>query len=352
MKVAFLSPSISRTGGGIFEIAKSLAISLSNRADTEVDVFGVKDEFTTIDASSWNPVSVVSCDPWGPRAFGYSPRLREAVLGCSADVAHLHALWTYMSILAQEWSRKRDRPYVTTLNGMLDPWALRNSALKKRIARLAYESRGLGRAGCIQVNSEAELAAARSFGLCNPVCIVANGVEMPDLTAPIPSDRGHPMEALKREGRKVLLYLGRMHQKKNLLNLIQALSIIGDLGEEWVLVIAGWSQRGYEAELRKRVEILSVTHQVVFLEPQYGVAKDILLRRADAFVLPSYSEGLPMAVLEAWAYAKPVLMTPQCNLGVGYEYGAAIRIDPDARSIAEGLRLLFAMSDTESPQAR
>jgi len=78
------------------------------------------------------------------------------------------------------------------------------------------------------------------------------------------------------------------------------------------------------------------------LGPCFGPEKDALLRRADAFILPSLSEGLPMAVLEAWAYAKPVLMTPECNLPEGFAAGAAIRIDPNAGAIARGLRDLFS----------
>lgn len=51
-----------------------------------------------------------------------------------------------------------------------------------------------------------------------------------------------------------------------------------------------------------------------------------------------------MAVLEAWAYGKPVLMTPECNLPEGFAAGAAIRIETGAESIATGLRALFSMS--------
>jgi glycosyltransferase involved in cell wall biosynthesis len=88
-------------------------------------------------------------------------------------------------------------------------------------------------------------------------------------------------------------------------------------------------------------------NRVFFVGPQYGLAKEIILRQADAFVLPSYCEGLPMAALEAWAYAKPVLMTPACNLAIGYDRNAAIRIDHDPMSIAEGLRRLLEMKSSE-----
>ena len=51
-----------------------------------------------------------------------------------------------------------------------------------------------------------------------------------------------------------------------------------------------------------------------------------------------------MTVLEAWAHAKPVLMTPECNLPEGFEANAALRIGTTSEEIAAGLRQLVEMS--------
>ncbi|PYK25405.1 MAG: glycosyl transferase family 1, partial [Verrucomicrobia bacterium] len=83
---------------------------------------------------------------------------------------------------------------------------------------------------------------------------------------------------------------------------------------------------------------------VVFLGSRFGAEKSECYRTCDAFILPSLSEGLPMTVLEAWAYAKPVLMTPECNLPEGFLANAALRIGPSAEEIAAGLKQLVEMS--------
>jgi poly(glycerol-phosphate) alpha-glucosyltransferase len=149
--------------------------------------------------------------------------------------------------------------------------------------------------------------------------------------------------------RKVLLFLGRLHPKKGLVSLVRAWARVQrDPGaRDWALVIAGWDQGGHGRALRRLVAELSLERSVVFVGPQFDDAKAASYARADAFILPSVSEGLPMAVLEAWAHGVPVLMTKACNLPEGIAAGAALEIAPDLAGIAQGLSDLFAMSDLE-----
>src|SRR5204863_365237 len=146
------------------------------------------------------------------------------------------------------------------------------------------------------------------------------------------------------ESRRTLLYLGRLHPKKNILNLIRAWNQTSKTQrgsrDRWILAIAGWDQGGYETELKNIADGASV----VFLGSQFGAEKRECYRTCDAFILPSLSEGLPMTVLEAWAHAKPVLMTPECNLPEGFEANAALRIGTTSEEIAAGLRQLVEIS--------
>ncbi len=84
----------------------------------------------------------------------------------------------YQSVVLTRWSAKRKRPYLISTNGMLDPWATRNSFWKKRLALLLYERRCLERAACIHVITPAEADSVRHFGLKGSICIIPNGVDL------------------------------------------------------------------------------------------------------------------------------------------------------------------------------
>jgi len=131
--------------------------------------------------------------------------------------------------------------------------------------------------------------------------------------------------------------------------------------EDWQFVIAGWDQGGHEAELKHLCHELGLAYaetpatlftdngqrttdhgaSVIFTGPAFGEAKDLLLRQASAFILPSFSEGLPMSILEAWAYCLPVVMTDACNLPEGITANAAHLIVPDVTSISQCMSRLL-----------
>jgi poly(glycerol-phosphate) alpha-glucosyltransferase len=134
-----------------------------------------------------------------------------------------------------------------------------------------------------------------------------------------------------------------------LVNLLRACARVQrhPAAQDWVVVIAGWDQGRHGRELEGLVEELSLEQFVLLVGPQFEDAKVASYAIAEAFILPSLSEGLPVAVLEAWSYGVPVLMTEACNLPEGFAAGAALPIVADPAGIAAGLRRLFALSDAE-----
>jgi glycosyltransferase involved in cell wall biosynthesis len=337
MKVGFLVSSVSREAGGMFHSVRGLAKAVAS-TNTTVSVFGISDASSALDLMKWSPLSVHALRPQF-RAWGYSNQLVPALLAADLDILSVHGLWKYCSVASRRWHRRTGRAYIVHPEGMLESWALRNGRWKKRMASLLYENEHLRRAACLRALSEAERQSIRAFGLRNPICVIPNGVDLPDL--------GESNAKTQSENRKTLLYLGRLHPKKNISNLIRAWNETFNSqrgsGERWVLAIAGWDEGGYESELRRTAAGASV----VFLGPQFGAEKSECYRACDAFILPSLSEGLPMTVLEAWSYAKPVLMTPECNLPEGFLANAALRIGPSAEEIAAGLKKLAEMTDDD-----
>ncbi len=179
-------------------------------------------------------------------------------------------------------------------HGMLDKWALAKSATKKKIARVLFE--GSHVAPCVLPScSEPRRGGFQPrLGLRGPRRGDSNGVEMPTLGADRQSDPAGP---------GVLLFLGRIDPKKGVRELIQAWALLRDGGRlaGMAACAAGWGEEGYVREMQKLGEELHLGSELRFAGPRFGVEKSETYRAADAFVLPSFSEGMPMTVLEAWS---------------------------------------------------
>src|SRR5579863_5482190 len=336
-RVSFLTNSISRMNGGIFDAMRNLTLVIAAEKRYVPSVFGARDAFTKTDELLWDGIITRTFPVRGPLIFSYSSGLAEAVEASNANILHVHGIWMYPSVVARRWARGT-KPYVVSPHGLLNPSALRNSQWKKRIAALFYEREHLRGAACLHALNTAEAEAFRGYGLKNPICVIPNGTTLPNDLA-----RKQPLNEHS------ILYLGRIHPLKGLRNLIRAWGSVRNNAATagWRLTIAGRDQNHHRAELERLANELRVRPSVNFLGPQYGPDKDRLLAAASAFILPSESEGLPMSILEAWSWQLPVLMTRKCNLPEGAEVGAAILMDSDFNSIAAALRQLFSLTAQE-----
>ena len=106
---------------------------------------------------------------------------------------------------------------------------------------------------------------------------------------------------------KMILFAGAINARKGYADLIRAFSKIYPDHKDWKLVFAG---DGEIEQGRKLAKELGVERQTVFLGWVNGADKDKAFKEASIFCLPSYAEGFPMAVLDAWAYGLPVVATP------------------------------------------
>jgi poly(glycerol-phosphate) alpha-glucosyltransferase len=340
LRVGMLIGSVGEQGGGVPASVRDLALALGALPGIEVTIFASDKPGSAFVRESWAPVPLNVFPVLGPSTFGFARGLDRALQAADMDLLHVHGLWMYISIAASRWSARTRRPYVISPHGMLDAWAVAYSRWKKTVALHTYERRHLEGAACIHALCEPEREAIRSFGLGNPVCVIPNGVaagKTPFLSRSLSPSR------------RTLLFLGRLTPKKGLTALIEAWALSRWRPESagWELAIAGSGPEDYVNELRSLVQRLDVASSVRFLGHVAGDAKAAAFASSNAFILPSISEGQPLAVLEAWSHGLPTLITPQCNLGEGYVAHAATPIGWTIAEIETGLAELFATSAYE-----
>ena len=365
MKITHLTQSVSTAGGGISEVVRALSMAQQQAGDA-LKVLSVEDDGESI--KPWpqgSPDFLNACHLPGMIVL---PDLDERLDQISPEVLHTHGIWSYLSIGVPRWARKHNKPYVVSPHGMLDKWALDNSKFKKKLASALYERRHLHRAACLHALCASEADSMRAFGLKNPIATIPNGIEIPE---------GRDLASRHAAKKKIMLFLGRLHPKKGLENALRAWSAArttslseGD-ASHWQFVIAGWDQGGHEVRLKQLCEELELSFadvpakqflsiesnsdqlsgfSVVFVGPLFGELKAQLLERANVFILPSFSEGLPMSILEAWAYELPVIMTEYCNLPEGFDADAAVRIETDVESMSQGFQALMETPNEELMQ--
>lgn len=340
MKTILLTATNSRNAGGLFYSVKNLAWSIINQG-VDTAIVSYNDEYSKEDILTYKniPMKTYSIDNILKR-IGYSFDIDDVIYAEHPQIIHQQGIWLYHSHASLKYKEKNK--HVKTIiapRGMLDPWLKRNSPIAKKIVGWWYENKNLRSADCFHALCKSEYESIRLWGLKNPVAIIPNGTTIPSW------HRNFSRIASK----KTVLYLSRIDKKKGLDILLKAINNIERTNKEvlqgWIFLIAGWGDKKYRKMLENYVSINNLGNYVKFRGPAYGNEKVELLKNADVFILPSHSEGLPMAVLEAWAYELPVIMTDYCNLPEGFENNAAFRIDTEIMNMTSQLIDFLKLSD-------
>ena len=263
----------------------------------------------------------------------------ERFLGISSGV-HVHGLWEQSTFVACRGARRQRIPYIVSAHGMLDRWALRNKRLKKFLYSALIEHKNVERASCLHALTEAEAADYRRYGCTSPIAIIPNGVSVPAQISSLNFLSQYP--ALKEK--RLFIFLGRIHFKKGLDLLIRAWHHIILRWPEAHLILAGPDFEGTQAEISKLIEEQHLGNHVSFTGMLRDELKWSALAAAECFVLPSYSEGLSISVLEAMAVGLPVIVSEQCNLPEVAELDAGWVIPATVDSLQDALEAVLENS--------
>jgi len=263
-------------------------------------------------------------------------------LVANADLVHVHGLWSHHAVAARHAALRHRKPYLVSAHGMLEPWALRNKAWKKRAYGALVERRNLAGARCLRALTRDEVADYRRYGVKLPIAVVPNGID----PAPEVSAEAFWAAFPELRGRRLALFLGRVHFKKGLDVLCRAWAG-ARRGADARLVIAGPDSEGTRARLEALIAELGIAREVTFTGLLDSELKWSALAAAQVFVLPSYSEGQSMAVLEALAAGVPVIASANCHVPEIAEQGCGWVVEPEPAAVSAALGEGLEATDAE-----
>ena len=336
--------------GGIAGSLPAFCKAVSSVGRYKADILSFSSESTTRELTREGVR--IQCVPAGRIRWHLGAESRRFVERevLQASVLHIHGIWQEHCTIAAGLARKLSIPYVISAHGMLEPWALNRKWWKKRAYWAAIERSNLLHARCLRALTKAEAQQYRLLGLRQPVAIIPNGVSVPDKVSAEPFFLRYP----QLRGRKIVLFLGRIHQKKGVDLVCQAWAAVSRGYKDAHLVIAGPDDDGTGKILRALVEEGGLSPSVTFTGMLRGDQKWAALKSAWVFVLPSRSEGFSVAVLEAMGVGTPVIVSPQCYIPVVEQRDCGWIAEADIKDISTSLieALQMSCADREATGAR
>jgi len=343
MKILHFTQSVNPLAGGTIEAIKRLAEAHQQQ--------GHLVEVVSLDppAAPWVAQSALTVHALGlrPSSYGYTPRLfpwmREH--GREFDIVVSHGLWQFNGFATWRALSNSSTPFCVFPHGMLDPWFRKRyplKHLKKWLYWLGAEHRVLRRAdGVLFTCEEERLQARRTFWpyRCNEM-VVSFGTAAP--TGEPERQRRCFLETFPRlRNKRLLLFLGRVHEKKGCHELLRAFRQVlsaEKASEIHHLVMAGPADHTYGQGLKEAVIRLGLNDRVTWTGMLDGDLKWGAFHSSEAFVLPSHQENFGIAVAEALACGVPVLISNQVNIWREIEQDRAGLIEND--DLAGTIRLL------------
>ena len=353
MKLLRLIRCLNPTGGGPIEGIRQITPHLAT--------LGVRTSVASLDPpdAPWlqhQPFEAIGLGPVSG-GYGYHRGLpsRIQALARQHDAVIIHGIWQYHAFATWRALRGSNIPYFVFTHGMLDPWFKRTYPLK-HFKKWAYwpwaDYRVLRDATGVLFTTEQERQLARqSFWLYRAnERVVGYGTSAP------PGDAELQREVFLQRfphlrGKRLLLFLSRIHPKKGVDLLIDAFAAVASSDPRLQLVIAGPDQVGWQAALQRRAAELGIAERITWAGMISGDLKWGAFRCAELFCLPSHQENFGIVVAEALACGLPVAIAEPVNISaeVATARAGLVHVDNTAGTTA-ALRQWLALPTAEHEQ--
>tara|TARA_S200000501_G_scaffold378863_1_gene444321 strand:+ start:4610 stop:5746 length:1137 start_codon:yes stop_codon:yes gene_type:complete len=334
MKILILSSNLSNEAGGYSESSFLLREKLEVE-NNEVYLLGFwKSRYFELNYKLSDKINIFL--PGLINKFPFSYRYLKKIFLVKPQIIDIQGMWSSTSIFNLVFHFFSKTPYIVTPRGMLEKWALKQSYIKKKIFYFFVEKYHLKFAACLRATSMLEAKTFRQLGFKN-IIIIPNSIKIPKLKYDL---------KLKKGKRKRLLFLGRLHPKKGLSELLDSWKHIQKLYKDWELLICGYDEDDYKKEITNKIEKLDLK-RVIVKEFVTGKDKDDLYKSADLFILPSHSENFGLSIAEALSYRVPVITTTNTPWKKLHKYKCGWCINLNIRSIVKTLKTAIELDEKE-----
>ncbi|WP_447770457.1 glycosyltransferase [Sphingobacterium faecium] len=271
-----------------------------------------------------------------------SKSFKEQLTNINPDLFHGHGIWDLPVNQMAKIAREMKIPYVVSIRGMLEPWSLKQSKFKKKVAMLLYQHYDLKKASCLHATAEMEAKSIRDLGYKNPIAVIPNGIDLSE----------YPMKDFSiRKTKRKILFLSRIHPKKGIEYLIEAWERLEpSVKLNWEIEIAGNGEEGYLNKLNDIINSKSLNGDIKIIGPKFGSDKLATYHSSDLFVLPTHSENFGIVIAEALSCGIPVITTtgtPWQNIN---KSNSGQWIDIGVKPLLKSLEFMMKLNDSELNQ--
>jgi glycosyltransferase involved in cell wall biosynthesis len=302
----------------------------------------------TVMVGSDPSVSICCVRQSWPRLLKRAPLLRTLLARemRDADLCHNHGCWLYPNWVAAQAAQKTGKPLIISPLGHLDPWSLRHHAWRKRLIRMLVEESSWRYCHAFVAKTEMEADNLRKLGIRRTIRVIPNGIDAREWEREV-SGEAFLNQFPSLRGKRLLLFLSRIHRKKGLRMLLSAWGEISRCRDDWRLVVAGDDCDGLGSELRGWADRHLRPGEVCFTGALEGELKRSAFAAASLFILPSYSENFGQVVLEALAAGLPVITTRGCPWSEIESRGCGWWVDADEAPLRKALCEAMALEPSE-----
>lgn len=279
-----------------------------------------------------------------PIARRHAAVMQREVEAC--DLLHVHGVWNFSNVQMARLARRAGKPYVISLRGMLDDWSMEQKWLKKRVFHALIYKRLLERAAAVHCTAQAELDQSRKWFPRGRGVVIANLLDLNPFRSPPGPQKARDAFPALGDGRPNILFLSRLHYKKGVEVLIQAVRILRDTGFDSTLLLAGAGDPAYAEQMKELVGELRLDDRVHFLGHVGGELKISLYQAADLFALPTSQENFGFVFPEALASGTPIITTKGVDIWGELQSGGACSIvDRTPEAFAAEIKAILSDRD-------